>query len=87
MHSQSFALRRQLDEDGWKAFLINCAEAMDMTPTAKAGQSGIIRLRAREVWMTVFQPIIESFLVVDSGQIMTARICSSSLAANLPQRS
>lgn len=66
MHSQSFALHGRMDESAWRQFLVDCAEAMAMTPAG-----------APAIWnypvdgkggsgKTILQPITESFLVIDT---------------------
>ena len=66
MHAQSFVLCGHLSDDHWQAFLLECATAMGMTP---AGQPAVWHYPLDGkggCGQTIFLPITESFLVVDT---------------------
>lgn len=95
MHAQNVVLRGRLSVEEWKAFLVECVHAMDMTP---AGDPAVWRYPNEEgkggVGTTICQPITESFIVADvwddhDGAYLHVSSCRPFSAASLvgPARS
>lgn len=66
MYGQSLVLRGHLSEEGWKAFLIDCAHAMNMNPVGLPAVYHYPVDGKGGTGMTILQPITESFLVIDT---------------------
>ena len=67
MHSQNVVLRGQLLEEQWREFLVRAVKALGMTP---AGEPAVYRYPTQDGkggnGMTMFQPLTESFIALDT---------------------
>jgi S-adenosylmethionine/arginine decarboxylase-like enzyme len=66
MHVFSTALRGRLDEQVWRAFLLELAKALAMTPIALPAQWSYPMDGRGGNGLTIIQPITESFLAVET---------------------
>lgn len=66
MHTQGVVIRGSLDEEGWRRFLVKCAEALGMSPSGEARVWDYPIAGKGGEGMTIVQPITESFLALDT---------------------
>lgn len=90
MYARGFALRGRLSESMWREFLVECAQAMGMSPVAKPASWAYPIGGAGGNGTTIVQPITESFLALDTwpdhdGAYLFVCSCKSFYPAQLRQ--